>query len=319
MKPFFYPVILILIFISTSNAEMKTWTSSDGRTIKASYISSADGKVVLKKSSGKSFTLDIQKLSQEDQKFISELSTKETTTEEPETKKIEQGSYDKEHELSKLLTGRHEKVNRHGLDFRFFGKKEFLDTGEKYPLLIFLHGHGYDMMKDIPWPGELFTKHSETRPCFFLSPHSPNSKSGFAGNIQRSIIKMMDEITENLPIDTDRIYLMGYSMGGNGSIQMLDKKPHTFAAAIIVAPAGGSASNLRGAKNTALWFFHGANDKPAPVEVSRKITKSLKKLGRNVKYTEFPDQGHSITGISFSPIENHVWLFNQNRANQPTE
>tara|TARA_Y100000022_G_scaffold69622_1_gene59907 strand:+ start:644 stop:1009 length:366 start_codon:yes stop_codon:yes gene_type:complete len=52
---------------------VRTWTSSDGRTLKAQFVESADGKVTIKMGS-RQFTLPLTRFSQADQAYVAGLS-----------------------------------------------------------------------------------------------------------------------------------------------------------------------------------------------------------------------------------------------------
>jgi predicted peptidase len=85
-----------------------------------------------------------------------------------------------------------------------------------------------------------------------------------------------------------------------------------FAAAIPVA-GGCSVAIARNLRKTPLWIFHGEKDDVVTPDGSRAIAKALEKLKAPVKYTEFPGEGHGVTGKVFQDPAVHVWLFEQKR------
>ena len=64
---------------------MRTWTSSDGRTLQAQFIESADGKVTIRMGS-RQFTLPLTRFSQADQANVAELSKQANPVYVPVTK-----------------------------------------------------------------------------------------------------------------------------------------------------------------------------------------------------------------------------------------
>ena len=44
---------------------------------------------------------------------------------------------------------------------------------------------------------------------------------------------------------------------------------------------------------TPIWIFHGDADDSVPVTESRKVTEAMKKIGSNVRYTEYPGVPHN--------------------------
>ena len=68
--------ILILFFIvlgSVCHAELRTWTAVNGKEVEAEFVSNEEGIVKLKLKSGKIFEVPANKLSKEDNAFISSL------------------------------------------------------------------------------------------------------------------------------------------------------------------------------------------------------------------------------------------------------
>ena len=64
-------------------------------------------------------------------------------------------------------------------------------------------------------------------------------------------MKTLKDMMRHLPIDADRVYLTGYSMGGYGTFAFLNEEPRLFAAGIPIA--GGCnvaiARNLEGRRS----------------------------------------------------------------------
>ncbi len=72
--------ILILFFIvlgSVCHAELRTWTAVNGKEVEAEFVSNEKGIVKLKLKSGKVFEVPADKLSKEDNEFISSLAKPE--------------------------------------------------------------------------------------------------------------------------------------------------------------------------------------------------------------------------------------------------
>ena len=76
------PFILIAISLplllgSVCNAELRTWTAVNGKEVEAEFVSNEKGIVKLKLKSGKVFEVPANKLSKEDNEFISSLAKPE--------------------------------------------------------------------------------------------------------------------------------------------------------------------------------------------------------------------------------------------------
>ncbi len=66
-------LVFLLTFPLFAGEPVRTWTSSDGRTLQAQFIESADGKVTIKMGS-RQFTLPLTRFSQADQAYVAGLS-----------------------------------------------------------------------------------------------------------------------------------------------------------------------------------------------------------------------------------------------------
>ena len=68
---------LIFCLVATCNAELRTWTAVNGKEVEAEFVSNEKGIVKLKLKSGKVFEVPADKLSKEDNEFISSLAKPE--------------------------------------------------------------------------------------------------------------------------------------------------------------------------------------------------------------------------------------------------
>ena len=78
MRIFVLLPLLIVLGMSFSAAqdakpELRTWTAVNGKKVEAEFVSNEKGIVKLKLKSGKVFEVPVNKLSKEDNKFISSL------------------------------------------------------------------------------------------------------------------------------------------------------------------------------------------------------------------------------------------------------
>ena len=69
---------LIIFFLSAvCSAELRTWTAINGKEVEAEFVSNKKGIVKLKLKTGKVFEVPANKLSKEDNEFISSLAKPE--------------------------------------------------------------------------------------------------------------------------------------------------------------------------------------------------------------------------------------------------
>ena len=125
-----------------------------------------------------------------------------------------------------------------------------------------------------------------------------------------SLDTMLDYVLENFPeIDKDRVYVMGYSMGGKGTWVWINESADRFAAA---APCGftigGSSGDVKKLAKLPIWGMAGGDDGKNTTGV-RKMVERLKAAGNvNVKHTEFEGADHSAGLAVFSSVELVEWM-----------
>ena len=61
--------LIWLSFLFNASAEVRTWTSTDGRTIEAEFLKGDDTSVTIKRGT-KQFTLPLDKITEADQKYV---------------------------------------------------------------------------------------------------------------------------------------------------------------------------------------------------------------------------------------------------------
>ena len=77
MNPLRLLVLLTLFLSVVCNAELRTWTAVNGKEVEAEFVSNEKGIVKLKLKTGKVFEVPANKLSKEDNEFISSLAKPE--------------------------------------------------------------------------------------------------------------------------------------------------------------------------------------------------------------------------------------------------
>ena len=183
------------------------------------------------------------------------------------------------------------------------------DENKKYPLVFFLHGagergddldianrHGY--MKHVRENGAEY-------PFIFVSPQCPANK--YWGCYTESLLAFLDYICESLPIDTDRIYLTGLSMGGTGTWMLAMAAPERFAA---IAPICGSGICWYGEalRNTPVMIYHGDCDEIVPIQSSIEMLRAVNKNGGNAQLKIIYGGGHDAWDVAYSGDELCTWF-----------
>ena len=158
------------------------------------------------------------------------------------------------------------------LDYVYYspaGKND--DT--KYPLVVWLHGnssgdypgHQLDNCNIALWSSEEYqNRFADTKGAYLLLPRFPTSFinvawEGTTTPLKKTIDAFVRRNIDN--IDTDRIYIGGYSLGGKMTLKMAMAYPSYFAAAFPLSPVfSPSNAELNNLIDMPLWFFWCKND-----------------------------------------------------------
>ena len=129
------------------------------------------------------------------------------------------------------------------------------------------------------------------------------------------LMETLDSVIREHPVDSDRVYVTGQSMGGMGTWGLLAQHSSRFAAAIPVC-GGWSPKAAKHMAKIPIWAFHGENDRSVPVDWSRNMIAALKKEGGSPKYTEYKGAGHGVWRRTYQNNEIWDWLFSQTRPDK---
>lgn len=203
------------------------------------------------------------------------------------------------------------------LEYGLFVPENY-DPSKLYPLVLFLHGLGNNQTVYL----DLYNKDIQLKyPCFVYTPKTPkewgdwsgwswegNGFSNLSAPMQTSM-NVLDSLISKYSIDTNRLYVYGISMGGEGVFDLLHKMPHKFAAGISIC-GGGNAHWADKISLTPFWMFHGSNDEINPPDLTERVYKKLLEIGaKNMRYTNYPGYGHSIWDKALSEPSFYDWMF----------
>lgn len=202
-------------------------------------------------------------------------------------------------------------------------------AGERYPLVLFLHGAGErgrdndKQLKYLPtWLAEPALR--DRHPCFLLAPQcregerwvdvswadTTSAPQGAPTTDLLAAVAAMQHVIAHEAVDPARIYLTGLSMGGFGTWDLAARQPERFAAILSICGGGDEATAPRLAK-LPIWCFHGDADTVVPVERSRRMIEAVRAAGGNPKYSELPGVGHDSWTPAYRDPTVLDWLFAQ--------
>lgn len=202
----------------------------------------------------------------------------------------------------------------------------------KYPLVIGLHGGGPGVGDGRTALQKWGFAARKGAICVFPTVIRKESTAWNKEREERYVMALIEEIKRSFPIDTNRIYLVGHSMGGYGTWSIGTHYADVFAGlapcaggVFVMTGQGGSVVGLaRGTvvnlKNTPIYFYHGADDPRVPPTSDRKAAELLAKLKEKYGpyeyvYKEYNGIGHGLPPGGLSPIIE--WLFKHKRNPYP--
>lgn len=181
----------------------------------------------------------------------------------------------------------------------------------RWPLVLFLHGAG-ERGTDL----SLVMRHGPPRrvadgasfPFILASPQCPPGRWWSVDHLDA----LVNHLTAQLAVDTDRISVTGLSMGGFGTWALATEFPGRFAA---IAPVCGGGIPERAAllRDLPVWAFHGDSDPVIPVRRSVEMVEAIRKAGGNPRLTIYPGVGHDSYTETYASDELYEWLLSHRR------
>mgnify|MGYP002623256512 CR=1 FL=1 len=198
---------------------------------------------------------------------------------------------------------------------------------DKNPLLLLLHGYGSNEEDLFSFANELPEEYYviSVQAPYSLQPYGyawyainfDADMNKFSNNEQAIesrdlIVRFIDELIENYPIDKNDVTLVGFSQGSILSYAVALSYPEKVKR--IVALSGYLnqdilKENYRNNDFSRLNFFvsHGSSDQVIPVEWARKTPEFLDRIGVENVYFEYP-VGHGVAPKNFFDFRN--WIVN---------
>lgn len=215
---------------------------------------------------------------------------------------------------------------------------------QKWPVALYLHGNGSqgsDGSRQVAGgalPEEVF-RNRERFPAVIVFPQARQGTWWSTPRMQEMALAAMDASVNEFNGDTERLYLMGFSMGGGGVLRLASRFPGRFAAlvevsgAVVLRPDYPEARKNEDLKThsyltaadpyTALAasirhlpirVFHGDADETVPVEHSRLLVAALKAANADADYTEYSKTNHNdAPDKAWAEPSLMTWLLAQRR------
>ncbi len=187
-----------------------------------------------------------------------------------------------------------------------FLPEDYVASGPAQPLLVHLHGAG-ERGNDLA----VVRRESLPRridegfhlPAVVASPQCPPGHSWDS----QQVMAVIDHLQREFNIDSRRIYLTGYSMGGYGTWKTAALNPERFAAIVPICGGGETdwATQLSGMP---VWAFHGQRDESVPVTETTKMIDAIELAGGTPQLTVYPEGRHNVWDDVYQNNTLFTWL-----------
>lgn len=145
------------------------------------------------------------------------------------------------------------------------------DTTKTYPLVVYFHGNGQgsgspaDYLRALKGTDSNLRAAAEREDFFLFIPQATIQNAGWGypgGTYMERAMLQVGNLQSDYHIDRERLYLTGFSMGGNAVYSLLGVHSGAIAAVVPVAPnAGGIADvNAQALAGKPIWAFHNRAD-----------------------------------------------------------
>ena len=206
------------------------------------------------------------------------------------------------------------------------------DASRKWPLVVSLHGadsnHRLNLRRVLGRgnrPGESDAEATRIFPRlpdvnYIIASPLARGTMGYQGIAEKDVFDMLADVKRRYPIDEDRTYLTGLSMGGGGGTLWIGlTRPSLWAAIAPVCPAPPGGVEIFGdnATSLAVHLFHGALDPVVPVNVSRQWHKRFLSAGGPVEYVEYPGVRHNSWDNAYKDAAIFSWFDKYQRNRYP--
>jgi predicted peptidase len=211
---------------------------------------------------------------------------------------------------------------------------ENFDKNKVYPLVLFLHGageRGSDNIAQLTHGASLFLapqfrEQYQVITVFpqaaaedywvnvdvrrDVSPIEFHFKSDAVQTMSMQLLNgLIDDLASRSYIDQNKMVVMGLSMGGMGTYEILANMPGAFQAAVAICGGGHPDLAKKMDINTPVWAFHGEDDDVVPLAASMTMVEAINAQGGKAELKVYPDTTHNSWDKTFAEPELFPWLF----------
>jgi poly(3-hydroxybutyrate) depolymerase len=181
------------------------------------------------------------------------------------------------------------------------------------PLLVVLHGMGANYNT---WFDRTPVKAVAERFGYVAVAPQARGDWFYRGPAEQDVLDIVADVARIQPVNPDRVFVMGHSMGGWGAWWMALRNPGVFAS---TCPMAGMVPMdlLPSARNLSPFVIHDDIDPIVRVENSREPAAALARAGLSVQYREESGYGHASRMIGDNLPRILEWFNDHPRKTAP--
>lgn len=195
-----------------------------------------------------------------------------------------------------------------GYNFWIYTPTDYYYSLENTPVIIFLHGRSLcgrnlDRVRRYG-PLDAIIKGRQID-ALVLVPQNP----GGAWNPDK-ISSILEWTKEHYAMDSTRVYVIGMSLGGYGTLDFVGTYPDKVAAAMALC-GGCSLKDVSGLGKVPLWIMHGTADRAVPIKQSKVVVEQLQKSNndKRLRYSWLQGASHGALARVLYMTKTYEWLF----------
>ncbi len=195
-----------------------------------------------------------------------------------------------------------------GYDFWIYTPQDYYYSLENTPVIIFLHGQslcGRNLERVRRYgPLDAIVKGRQIE-ALVIVPQNP----GGAWNPDK-INDVLEWTKKHYAMDSTRVYVIGMSLGGYGTLDFAGTYPDKVAAAMALC-GGCSLKDVSGLGKVPLWIMHGTADRAVPISQSKTVVGQLQKTSndKRLRYDWLKGASHGALARILYMTKTYEWLF----------